>query len=146
MVEIGAKIRDVMTTRVLTVDAGETMERVRFIFEHHKIHHVPVVKSGKVLGIISKADYYKILHGFTLFKAQKSEEYNNAVLRSLLAEEVMTKQVAKLQPEDSLTLAAAYFQENLFHAIPVVDDDDLLVGILTTYDLIAYAYKVGAFN
>jgi len=53
----------------------------------------------------------------------------------------MTTQVAKLNPEDSIMVAAGYFRENLFHAIPVVSTDGLLVGILSTYDMLNFAFS-----
>ena len=61
-------------------------------------------------------------------------------MRSLLVKEVMSKQVATLGPEDTLELAAGFFRENMFHALPVVDEDNMLIGIVTTYDLLNYAY------
>lgn len=135
-------IGDIMSRPVITVDPNDTMDKVQDIFRKNNIHHVPVVKNDKVVGMISKSDYLRLLHGFTLFKTHKSEEYNDAILRSLLAGEVMTRQVAVLNPEDSLELAAGYFRENLFHALPIVDSEEgNLVGILTTYDMINHAYS-----
>lgn len=146
MITVGVKIGQIMTTDVITVRPDDPMDKVREIFEHHNIHHVPIVDAGKVMGMISREDYFKILHGFTLFKAQKSEEYNNAILRSLLAGEVMTRQIATLTPDDTLQMAAGYFRENLFHAIPIVDSHGKLVGIVTTYDLLNYAFKEHIFE
>ncbi len=138
-----AKIIDVMTTDVITVHVNETMDRVSLIFNSREIHHIPVVDSeGKVVGIISKTDYHKLEHGFTLFKSKESQAYNEAIMRSLLASDVMTKQVVTLLPTDNLSVAVDIFRENLFHAIPVVDDKQKLVGILTTYDLLNYAFRV----
>lgn len=138
-----AKIMDVMTTDVITVHANETMDRVSLIFNSREIHHIPVVDSeGKVVGIISKTDYHKLEHGFTLFKSKESQAYNEAIMRSLLASDVMTKQVVTLLPTDNLSVAVDIFRENLFHAIPVADDKQKLVGILTTYDLLNYAFRV----
>ncbi len=134
-------VGQIMTTKVISVRPDDTMDKVQDIFRKNNIHHIPVVDEGKVKGIISKGDYLKLLHGFTLFKTQKSEEYNDAILRSLLAREVMTRQVAMLHPDDTLELAAGYFRENLFHALPIIDEDGRLVGILTTYDLINYAFS-----
>ena len=140
-------VGDIMSTPVVTVGPNDSMDKVQDIFRKNNIHHVPVVKDGKVVGMISKSDYLRLLHGFTLFKTHKSEEYNDAILRSLLSGEVMTRQVAVLNPEDSLELAAGYFRENLFRALPIVDKDDgNLVGILTTYDMINYAYGEQAVN
>lgn len=135
-----------MTANVIFVKPDDTMERVADIFRMNNIHHVPVLEqNGKVVGIVSYTDFNKVLHGFTLFKTEKSEEYNKAILRSLLVREVMTKQVAKLNPEDNLTLAAGYFRENLFHAIPVVDHQGILVGIITTFDMLNFAYSEPVF-
>lgn len=140
--DTNVSIKEIMTDTVITVQPDDTMDRVQRIFEQHTIHHLPVVSAtGKVVGMVSKSDYLKLLHGFTLFKAQKSAEYNKAILRSLLVEEVMTRQVATLKADDTLLMAAGYFRENLFHAIPIVDDDHNLIGILSTYDLISFAFR-----
>ena len=129
-----------MTTNVISIGPKESMDKVQQIFEEHIIHHIPVVKDNKVIGMISKSDYYQLLHGFTLFKSAKSEAYNKAILRSLLADEVMIKQLATLTPDASVYTAADYFRENLFHAIPIVDDTGFLKGIITTYDLINHFF------
>ncbi len=138
---INMKVGDIMTTDVLTLGPNETMDKVQDVFKKYNIHHIPIVENNKVRGIISKTDYLKVLHGFTLFKTQKSDSYNNAILRSLLTSEVMTQQVATLNPEDTLEIAAGFFKENLFHALPVVDEAGNLVGIITTYDLINLAFS-----
>lgn len=132
-------VAQIMSTPVITVGPNDTMSEVQDIFRKNNIHHIPVVDDGKVVGIISKSDYYRLLHGFTLFKTQKSEQYNDAIMRSLLAGEAMTRQVATLDPGDSLEMAVGFFRENLFHALPVVDKGRL-VGILTTFDLLTHAY------
>jgi len=53
----------------------------------------------------------------------------------------MTKQLAKLKPNDTISIALGYFRENRFHAIPIVDENKKLVGIVSTLDMINYAYK-----
>ncbi|MBK6619429.1 MAG: CBS domain-containing protein [Saprospirales bacterium] len=70
---------------------------------------------------------------------------NDRLFKSLLVEDVMTRQVATLTPEDSISIAAGYFKENLFHAIPIVDKGGLLVGILTTFDLLNYFFNQEVF-
>lgn len=141
MIDKTITIGKIMTTKVITLHPEDTMDKVKKIFESNNIHHIPIVDQGRVVGIISKTDYLKLLHGFTLFKTSKSDSYNVAILRSLLVREVMTKQVAKLKTEDSLEMAVGFFRENLFHALPVVNDEGELVGIVTTYDLLNYAYS-----
>ncbi|MCG8326247.1 MAG: CBS domain-containing protein [Chitinophagales bacterium] len=134
-------VGNIMSTPVITVHKDDTMSKVQDIFRKNNIHHIPVIAEGnKVVGIISKSDYLRLLHGFTLFKTEKSIAYNDAIMRSLLVGEVMTRQVATLNPEDSLEMAAGFFRENLFHALPVISAQGQLIGIITTFDLITYAY------
>ena len=133
-------VGQIMSTPVITVGPDDTMKKVQDIFLMNNIHHLPAVIDGKVAGMISKSDYLRLLHGFTLFKTEKSAEYNDAIMRSLLVGEVMTKQVATLAPEDTLDMAPGFFRENLFHALPVVSKGKL-VGIITTFDLINYAFS-----
>lgn len=131
----------IMTTKVISVSPDDTMDKVQDIFRKNEIHHVPVVDEGKVVGIISYSDYLKLLNTFTLFKTEQSERYNDAIMNSMLVKEVMTKQVAKLEMNDTVEIAAGFFRENLFHALPVVDKQGRLKGILTTYDLLNYAFS-----
>lgn len=141
MISAMVKIQEVMTTNVFSVKPTDTMTKVSEYFSAEEIHHLPVVdNSGKVVGIISKTDYHRLQHGFTLFKSRESETYNAAIMRSLLVQDVMTKQVVTLLPSNSLFVAVDIFKENLFHAIPVVDGNRNLRGIITTYDLLNYAY------
>jgi CBS domain-containing protein len=140
------EVRQLMTKKVFFVRPDDTMDKVNDIFRLNNIHHVPVVEEGgKVIGIISKSDFFRVQHGVTLFKLAKAEEYNEAISRSLLVKEVMTTQVAKLSPEDSVDVAMGIFRENLFHAMPVVDKEDKLVGILSTFDLLNYAFQEEVF-
>ena len=136
------KLASLMTEKVIWVRPGETLERVGELFDSHAIHHIPVVdEGGRIVGMISKSDYEKVSHALTAFNQEKYIEYNRSIHRSLLASELMTKQVARLSPQDSVYRAAEYFRENLFRAIPLVDEDNKLIGIVTTYDLLNYAYQ-----
>ena len=141
MIASNIPIGQVMTTPVIAVHPDTIMSEVQDIFESQSLHHLPVVKENKVVGIISKTDYYRLQHNFTFFKRKDTLEHNKALMRSLLVSEVMIKQVATVHPEMPISVAVGIFKENLFHALPVVDDEYRLVGILTTYDLLNYAFS-----
>lgn len=131
-------VAEIMTRDLLIVEPEDKVEKVRDIFQSNNVHHVPVVnKHGKLVGIISKTDFNRVNHVLTLFDSEKYKDFNDMLYRSIKAEEIMTKQVATIAPDDPLTIAADMFKENLFHAIPVVDRG-ILVGIITTHDLISY--------
>ncbi|MBK6619430.1 MAG: CBS domain-containing protein [Saprospirales bacterium] len=69
MTSNAVSIKEIMTTEVLTVHPGDTMEQVHLVFRSSDIHHLPVVdEEGRVVGIISKSDYYSISNAFPLFR------------------------------------------------------------------------------
>ena len=141
-IDTNAPVANIMTTNVITVSPGDLMSKVRTQFQLHGIHHIPVVDlEEKVIGIISQHDLNHILHGFTLFKTGKSMDYNEAILNSLLVQDVMRKSIVTLSEEDPISMAVDIFKENLFHCLPILDKNSKLAGIVTTYDLIIYAYR-----
>lgn len=134
-------IGTIMTNHPHTVDPNQAMDKVHALFCKYEIHHIPVVDpTDRVVGMISKTDYYKLQNSFTLFGRKQAQQFNQVVFESILVKEVMTKQLVMLHPGDEIGVAAGIFKENLFHAIPIVDDDKKLVGILSTYDLLNYAF------
>ena len=134
---------NVMTTAVKTVDPKDTMQSVHEIFQDARFHHLPVVDSeGLLLGILSKADYFQLQDCFTIFrKAEHAEAQNKRLFRSLLVEEVMVTKLAMLSPDDTVATALGYFQENRFRAIPIVNSEKHLLGIVTPLDLLNFAFK-----
>lgn len=135
-------LKDIMTTDVIKLTKRDNLLLVNDLFRKYNIHHLPVVdEAGVVVGIVSKSDFYKLQDTFSFFNQEAAARLNVALFRSLLVGEVMTKQVATLEPDDTVLMAAGYFRENMFHAIPVVNEFRQLVGIITTYDLLNFAFK-----
>lgn len=135
-----AEVKDIMTRNVICVSENTSMDEVKRLFQENDLHHLPVVSETKVVGIISTTDLNKVMHHFTLFKVKNTEAVNDSVLRSLLAKEVMSHPVATIQMNANLMTVASVFRENLFHALPVVDGNGDLVGMVTPFDLMNYAY------
>lgn len=136
------EIKDLMTRPVVTLHPSDKMAIAADIFEHQAFHHIPVVDDErKVVGIISRHDYYKILNAFTVFNTENSRKANDTMLRALLTRDVMTRQLATVNIGDPIEKAVDMFKENRFHALPVVNDQKQLEGIITTYDLLNYAFR-----
>lgn len=128
-----APVKSIMSSHLITVAPSDKLSIVKDIFDDHNIHHIPVVRYKELIGIISKTDFMHFMQGFS--PNEEDRFVNYARLRSYSAEEIMTKGLAKLDPNDRINVALEIFLVNRFHAIPVVDNDEL-VGILTTYDII----------
>lgn len=132
---------DLMTYDVVVVSPDDLVERVAALFQKYNIHHLPVINSlGVVVGIVSKADFLKVHHYFSIFATPQSEEMNKKLFRSLLVQEIMTEKVARIEPNTPIKKAVELFLCNQFHALPVIERG-ALKGILTTYDIINFFYK-----
>lgn len=126
-------VSTLMTKKLITVHPSDKLVVIKEIFDKNKIHHLPVVKHKEMVGIISKNDLLSFLKGF---QNDSYDDYmNNVRLKNYTAEDIMTKGLAKLEPSDRINVALEVFKENLFHALPVIDDGEL-VGIITTFDII----------
>lgn len=129
-----APVSTIMTKKLITVTPKDKLSVVKEIFDNNKIHHLPVVRYKSIVGMISKNDLLYFLKGATHGNGYE-EMLNEARLNNYTADEIMTKGLAKVNSKERIGVAIEVFKANLFHAIPVVDDDEL-VGILTTYDII----------
>jgi len=127
-----APVSTIMTKDLITVNPKDSLKVVKEIFDSKRLHHIPVVRYKKIVGIISKSDVLYFMKGAN---PEKEKSRNEKLLEKYTAEEIMTTGMAKLESDDRINVALEVFKENLFHAIPVVDNDELC-GIVTTYDII----------
>jgi acetoin utilization protein AcuB len=126
-------VSTIMTSKLITVNPEDKLESVKELFDKHRIHHIPVVRYQEIVGIISKTDLLYFLRGLTNNSYEKV--LNDVRLKNYNAEDIMTKGIAKISSTDRIAVALEIFKENIFHAIPIVDNGNL-VGIVTTYDII----------
>lgn len=136
-----AKVSDIMNTNLYTVRENEILEKVESIFSSQKIHHLPVENEAQELvGMISKSDMQLVKHWGTKLGLTKAQRSNSFIMRTQLAKDIMTKKLVTVSTSTSLEKCAELFKTNQFHSLPVIEKGKL-VGIITTYDLLAEAYK-----
>lgn len=128
-----APVKSIMSTGLITVNPADKLTVVKEVFDTHNIHHIPVVRFKEIVGIISKTDFLHFMRGFS--RNDEDRFVNYARLRAYSAEDIMTKGLAKLTPNDRINVALEIFLANRFHAIPVTENNEL-VGIVTTFDII----------
>lgn len=133
-------VSKIMTRKPEFVTPKDSMETVRRCFEKRGFHHIPVVDEGKLAGIVSYTDYLQLIR--TIFDNVQEDRENEKVLNATLVRDVMTKHVLCLQADDTAEAALRIFKANQFHSLPVVDENDHLIGIVTTYDLMKVLEEV----
>ncbi len=138
-----APVSTIMTTNLITVNPADTLSVVKEIFDENNIHHLPVVRYKKIVGIISKTDFLYFLRGFN--DNAEVAMIEDARLKVYTAEDIMTKGLAKVESTDRILTVIDVLSINRFHAIPIVDNDEL-VGIVTTHDIIKTLASEGIAN
>lgn len=130
--EFTAPLSTIMTRKLVTVKPGDKLSVIKGIFDSTRIHHLPVVKNKTLVGIISRADMAQFINGA---EHVQDKSNRNHLLEQNTVEALMTTGIATLESTDRINVAIEIFAENLFHAIPIVDDGEL-TGIVTTLDVI----------
>ncbi len=139
---------DIMTKQVVTVEFGTELEEAWTLLRKHKIKALPVVdRMQRVIGIITQVDFMKnanleVYEGFeSKFRrfiqrtAQLHAEKPEAVGQIMSSPVVTAKASMHI-----IELIPLMTQQRIFHHIPVVDDDNRLVGIVTQSDLVSALY------
>ena len=131
-----APISSLMTDykHLATVSPEESLAKVKEIFDTHKFHHIPVVRFREIVGIVSRTDFDHFVGGASKFDEEKF--LNELRLQRTKVEEIMTTRLGKIAPDDRINVALEIFIINRFHALPVVEDGDL-VGIITPFDIMS---------
>lgn len=123
------RIYTIMTTEVVTLHPNDSLLKAKELIFEKRYHHLPVIdEDRKLVGIVTSWDMLKSdIHRKDYGKHQ--------------VHEIMATKVATLGPVEMVGAAAMVFLRHLFHAIPIVEPDNTLVGIVTTHDVLIYQFK-----
>ena len=132
-------VAKVMTKNLTTIHEGEPISKLRRLFEDNRIHHVPVVRGDKLLGIVSTSDILRI--SFGEFGNQDGRELDAILDHTYKLEDVMNANPTTVSSHGTVRDAAKLLSSGDFHALPVVDGETL-VGIVTSTDLINYLIEL----
>jgi CBS domain-containing protein len=119
------KIRQIMTTDVMTVAPDDGLTEAANVFLWTGIRHLPVVMQGRVVGVLTQRD-------LASFQAHHPEDNWKAAL----VDRAMHSPVETAGPDDSVTEAAARMREHRLGCLPITRYGKL-VGVVTTSDILA---------
>jgi CBS domain-containing protein len=132
-----APIARIMTRAPITIGPGARVSQARALLLEHRIHHLPVVKNGELVGIVSTSDLRRCgPHGMF-----STTGVVDARLDCCLVTEIMTHEPVTLAPGDSVRAAIELLRLDSFSCLPVVAGDSL-VGIVTVADVFAFLVDV----
>lgn len=127
------KLRDLMSTKVVSVELDDRLAVVKDIFDHMKFHHLLVVENKKLIGVVSDRDLLKAISP-KLGTAAESEK--DVATLNKRVHQIMTRSPLTLPPDASLGDAVNLFNTHRVSCIPIIDDDRTPVGILSWRDIL----------
>ncbi|MDH4226078.1 MAG: CBS domain-containing protein [Deltaproteobacteria bacterium] len=133
-------LKQVMTTRLITLDWGAKTSLADSLMRHHTVHHLPVVKEGRLMGLVSQNDLYRNMLSFFFVETEtEQEEFLDSFLD---IPSIMTPDPLTLTPEDTLAQALTLMMEKRVGCVPIVDAANVLVGIITESDMLRLLNQV----
>ena len=128
-------ISELMTTRVHTLEAGAKLSEVRRMLTEQRVHHVPIVDKGVLVGIVSSRDLVGILR---TAKPGSGESVDQTLDRSSSVAKMMSSDLVTVRSDESVEQAIERIADGSVHSVLVLDAGRRLVGIVTDTDLLDY--------
>lgn len=126
-----------MSREIVTLSPDETAATALALCRERRIRHLPVLREGRLVGIVSDRDLRSSTPAL-------GDPERAAALQEILVRDVMAGQVMTVLPDDPIEQAANTMREGKIGSLPVLDGDEL-VGIVTASDVMdALVYLVGA--
>lgn len=130
-----APISMIMTAPVITLKKKDSLDKAEHLFKKHHIRHIPVVTDNVVVGMLSQTDLLRL--SFADFTDNTINDSDDLVYNMFTIKQVMNQKIVTVPSSSSIKEVAEVLATKEFHALPVVDNNKL-VGIITTTDLIKY--------
>lgn len=126
-------VKDNMTCNPYTVSLDQSVSQVLDIMSASKVHRLPVVdKSGKLLGLITES---LIANAQPSSSSSLSVYEINYLLNKLSIKDIMVKDVITIGPDALLEEAATLMRKRDIGCLPVTDDKNCVIGIITHNDI-----------
>ena len=126
------KVSKDMTQKLITATPDMSVKQAFLVMRTHRVRHIPVFEDDTLVGIISDRD---------LRRPRWAEELDDwtsyyQIEDSHSVSEVMTRNPETVRTSDHVLKAVKIFRERRYGALPVLNKDGDLVGILSAQDLL----------
>lgn len=121
-----------MSSDVISVEEEASMMKASVLMKENNIRRLPVIRKGKLVGLVTDTDFKEASPS----KATTLDIYEISYLLSeLKVKELMSKDVIYVKPDETIEFAAVLMLENKISGLPVINDQQKLIGIITETDI-----------
>ena len=137
-VQIEVPVSNIMTKDVISVSVEDGLDNAEHLLKKHRIRHIPVTNAGKLVGMLSINDILRI--SFADGAYREEEDVSASIYEMFSIRNLMRSKLETVGPNNTIKEVAERFVISEYHSLPVVENERL-VGIITTTDLINYLLK-----
>lgn len=132
------QVHAIMQKKIVTISASESLSTVEDIMRLGRVRHMPVVSSGRLVGVVSERDLLRA--SLSSLSSHRVAE-RKAFLYAIEIGRVMSQPPIVISPEATVRQAARVMAENKIGCLPVVKGDELM-GIVTETDVLRWVAEV----
>lgn len=122
------EVREIMNANPETAGPEQDVAELSLQMLSKGLQQMPVVESGKLLGMVTTYDLWKRYENMT-------------TLAGLKVRDVMNTKVIKISPKDKVGTAAELFADKRFKTLPIVNTENELKGTITAFDIIKVVFN-----
>ena len=121
-----------MKSQVVSISADDTLRIVHEIMELGRVRHLPVVRAGRLVGVVSQRDLFHASLSNVIGIGREEQEL---FLEGVKIGDVMSSPPVSISPDAPVRAAAALMADRKIGCLPVVEHGKI-VGIVTETDLL----------
>lgn len=133
-------VASIMTRHVITVTMDNTLKVVRKLFDLHRVHHLPVLENGKLVGMVSDRDMLRELSPGV--DKPTASAHDLATLEKHV-HQIMKRGVLTATPLTPIADAGQIMLAHSVSALPVLDAEGRCVGIVSSRDFMKWCLQSG---
>ncbi len=129
-------VAEIMTHAPEVVREEDNLEQVARLMSRLHVRHLPVVDGKRLVGLLSHQDVLRLTLSELMAHSAAGASTERRLEQNTFVVKVMTRDPLRVTPETPLAEAARLLYEAKVSCLPVVKEDDELVGIVTESDFL----------
>ncbi|MDH3278917.1 MAG: CBS domain-containing protein [Nitrosopumilus sp.] len=137
------KVKDHMSKKVFTCRESDSLRFALSMINENNITRLVITNNnGRPISVMTSNNFLVYRSYFTKGKTGTREHLLSADSESMCVGDLVSKDLLAVNVEDDLSIAAQKMIKNHIHGMPVIDDADKLVGVVSNSDIVRAFVKV----
>ncbi|EKD42522.1 MAG: hypothetical protein ACD_73C00121G0002 [uncultured bacterium] len=133
-------VEKIMTPNPITILMETSIRQIGGLFRRFGFHHLLVLADNKeLIGIVSDRDYLKVMSPFLDTYSERDRDKD---ILNRHAHTIMSHNPKAAKKDMTLLQANHFFVENKVSCLPIVDDNNHVLGIVTWRDILKWNEKI----